>query len=264
MAGLPSLEQLQKIVRAAAQTELTSRFMRVKQHIKSDGSILTEADLAMQKALFQALEASWPAIPFLGEEMSSERQQALLAESNSGLWVVDPIDGTSNFSLGIPFYSVSVAFLFNGEVELAVVYDPERDELFSARRGHGACLNEQPLSLQQLNSVTSMTTGMVDFKRLPANLAARLATQPPYKSQRSFGSVALDWCWLAAGRGDVYVHGKQKLWDYAAGQLIFHETGGVSSTLEGEAVFNGSLTPRSAVLAVNSTLFDEWMGYLQG
>ena len=87
-------------------------------------------------------------------------------------------------------------------------------------------------------------------------------TNPPYQSHRSYGSVALDWCWLAAGRGQVYVHGKQNLWDYAAGSLIFSEAGGFACTLDGEPVFNASLQPRSAVLAINQHLFTLWRQYL--
>jgi myo-inositol-1(or 4)-monophosphatase len=74
--------------------------------------------------------------------------------------------------------------------------------------------------------------------------------------------VALDWCWLAAARGDVYLHGRQNLWDFAAGSLILEEAGGVSSTLDGEPVFNGSLQPRSAVIAINQNLYDQWYGFL--
>ena len=119
------------------------------------------------------------------------------------------------------------------------------------------------LQLEAMRDIDTITIGLVDFKRLAPELASKLATSPPYKSQRSFGSVALDWCWLAAGRGDVYVHGKQKLWDYAAGGLILSEAGGVAATLQSEPVYNGSLEPRSAVLAINQKLFEKWLHYLQ-
>jgi myo-inositol-1(or 4)-monophosphatase len=97
---------------------------------------------------------------------------------------------------------------------------------------------------------------------LQPELAQRIARQPPYASQRSFGSVALDWAWLAAGRGQVYLHGKQKLWDYAAGWLILSEAGGVSSTLDGQRGFRASLTPRSALAASSPALFDDWFHWL--
>ncbi|MEN8259392.1 MAG: inositol monophosphatase family protein, partial [Pseudomonadota bacterium] len=108
----------------------------------------------------------------------------------------------------------------------------------------------------------SQAMGLIDFKRLPADLAVRLVTGAPYASQRSFGSVALDWCWLAAQRVHVYLHGKQQIWDYAAGNLIFHEAGGYSTTLDGGRVFANELRSRSAVAAPNKSLFEEWTAWL--
>lgn len=261
--ALPDLDTLVRLVKTAARQELLPRFSRIHSQLKADGSIVTEADYAMQQALQTALQSHWPQIAFLGEEMSAAEQECILNESQNGVWIVDPLDGTSNFSVGIPCFAVSVALILDGQIELGLVYDPVRDECFAAQRGQGARLNTTALSLDALRNINTMTIGLVDFKRLSAGLAAKLATQPPYKSQRSFGSVALDWCWIAAGRGDVYVHGKQKLWDYAAGLLILSEAGGVAATLQGEPVYNGNLVPRSAVLAINQVLFDQWSHYLQ-
>jgi len=262
-SALPELDKLVEIIKTMAMRELKPRFARIQQQFKSDGSIITEADCAMQAALQSALQVHWPQIAFLGEEMPAAEQEQVLRDSSTGVWIVDPLDGTSNYSVGIPCYAVSVALIVNGEVVQGVVYDPERDECFYAQRGQGASLNGSDLKLDSMCDVDRMTVGVVDFKRLAPDLAMRLATQPPYKSQRSFGSVALDWCWMAAGRGDVYVHGKQKLWDYAAGLVILQEAGGCASTLQGEAVYNGTLTPRSAVSAINQNLFDKWLAYLQ-
>ena len=103
---------------------------------------------------------------------------------------------------------------------------------------------------------------LIDLKRLDAELASRLAAAPPYRSQRSFGSVALDWCWLAAGRCHVYLHGRQKLWDYAAGCLILTEAGGSAITLEGEPVFRPTLEPRSAAAALDPDIFLQWKDWL--
>ncbi len=260
---LPLLDALIEIVKTTAVRELLPRFARIHQYIKADGSIVTEADFAMQQALQSALKSRWPRIAFLGEEMSAAEQEQILNASQHGVWIVDPLDGTSNFSVGIPFFAVSIALIYNGEIELGLVFDPVRDECFSAQRGRGARLDGNALSLDTMHEIDKLTIGLVDFKRLPPALAGKLATQPPYKSQRSFGSVALDWCWIAAGRGDVSVHGKQKLWDYAAGQVILQEAGGVAATLDGKPVYNGTLAPRSAVLAINQALFNKWLDYLQ-
>lgn len=260
---MPELDTLSEMIRHAAKHELLSRFARIHQDFKSDGSIVTEADYRMQQRLQNRLHENWPQIAFLGEEMTLRKQEKIFSAPGTGVWIVDPLDGTSNFSLGIPFFAVSLALLLDGQIELGIVYDPVRDECFSAQRGCGAWLNNQPLDLKPLSRVDRITIGLVDFKRLERELVMKLISEPPYRSQRSFGSAALDWCWIAAGRGDVSVHGRQKLWDYAAGQLILSEAGGFAATLEGEAVYNGSLDPRSAVLAINQTLFDNWLGYLR-
>lgn len=260
--NMPELNELTEIIRTAAKQDLLSRFARIHQDFKQDGSIVTEADYAMQQTLETSLRERWPRIAFLGEEMPQAEQENILSQADEGVWIVDPLDGTSNFSLGIPCFAVSLALIVAGQIELGVVYDPVRDECFSAQRGRGACLNDRVLDLTTLAQVDTMTIGLVDFKRLDSKLAGRLAESPPYKSQRSFGSVALDWCWIAAGRGDVSVHGKQKLWDYAAGHLILAEAGGFAMTLQDEPVYNGSLEPRSAVLAINLQLFDAWRAYL--
>ena len=193
--------------------------------------------------------------------MSAAEQERLL-ESDEPVWCLDPLDGTSNYSAGIPFYSVSLALLQQGQVQLGVVYDPNRNECFAARRGEGATLNGERLTLPDSGVPLNQATGLIDFKRLPAELASRLVTDLPYASQRSFGSVALDWCWLATGRCHVYLHGRQNIWDYAAGNLIFHEAGGQSCTLQGETVFVNALQPRSAVAAIDSRLFREWCDWL--
>lgn len=266
MIPLPLIDPLISVVRNCARQILLPAFhnnvARIDSDTKSDQSIITEVDLAMQKALLQQLKSHWQIISFLGEEMPREEQLSTLADSRFGVWVVDPLDGTSNFSLGIPFYSVSVALIVDNQIEMGVVYDPVRDECFSAQRGCGAFLNAKPLNLADATQVNEIKTGLVDFKRLSPALASKLAVQPPYQSQRSFGSVALDWCWMAAARGDVYVHGNQNLWDYCAGHLVFEEAGGFSSTLQGEPVFNGSLDKRSAVLAINESIYQQWYEYL--
>ncbi len=259
---LPDLNQIKTIVMTCAREELTPRFRRVGHDFKQDGSLITEADLATQLRIQSALYASWPEIAFLGEEMAASEQQALMHSHTSGLWVLDPLDGTSNFASGIGHFAVSLAYIESGEIRLGVVYDPERDECFTARKGEGAWLNDKPLTLPQRGALVKPQIAIVDLKRLPEALAIRLATQPPFSSQRSFGSVALDWCWMAAGRAHVYLHGKQNLWDYAAGWLVFNEVGGHSCTLQGEPVFNNRLEARSALAALDGNLFRQWYNYL--
>ena len=256
-----SLAAVQEIIVPVAEQELLPRFARVERRAKRDGSILTEADLAVQERVSRELLRQWPDTVFLGEEMEAVEQARLLA-SGAPVWCLDPLDGTSNFAAGIPYFCVSLALLQRGEVLLGMVYDPIRDECFYASPEQGAQLNGKPLRVKQTGLELSQATALIDFKRLGKGLASRLVTQIPYASQRSFGSVALDWCWLAAGRCHVYLHGSSNIWDYVAGNYIFHAAGGYSVSLDGEAIFTQALTPRSSVAAVDPQLFAAWTGWL--
>lgn len=257
------IQVLSEIVRTTARQELLPRFARVSRAHKTDGSIVTEADLAMQSRLAQLLGEHWPAYALLGEEMSKAQHAALFADAQQGLWVLDPLDGTSNYAAGLPYFGVSLALVDASGVRLGVVYDPVRDECFTAVAGQGAWLNNERLQVSDPGVSLAQAIATVDFKRLPAALASRLAANPPYASQRSLGSVALDWCWLATNRFHVYLHGRQRLWDYAAGHLVFQEAGGLSCTFEGEALLDLGGGPRSAVGACSHELFTQWCETLQ-
>ncbi len=252
------IESLIGLLREAAQAELMPRFRKVVAQYKADGSLVTEADLAMQNAVSKRLQRDWPQFGFLGEEMPAEQHEALLSKPGAGLWVLDPLDGTINFASGIPLFSVSLALIDTAGVVMGIIYDPVRDECFSAQRGKGATLNGHPLQAGVLPSRLDECVAEVDLKRLSVSLRTELLTAQPFRSQRNFGSGALDWAWLAAGRFQVYLHGGQKLWDYAAGVLILQEAGGRSCTLDEDAVFNHGLAPRSVVAAANLDLFALW------
>lgn len=254
--------KLKNGIMTLAKTEVLSRFEKVLAQVKTDGSLLTEADTQMQIQTQAFLEKNWPKYAFLGEESALEEQEQAM-NSVDGCWILDPVDGTSNFAIGIPVYSVSLALMIEGEIVAGLVYDPSRDEMFAARKGVGAELNSLPLIAQTAKTALSQCSSIVDFKRLEPALATRLAVQPPYSSQRSFGSVALDWCWIAAGRGQVYLHGAQNIWDYAAGWLILQEAGGQSSTLDSEPVVVARVEKRSAVAATTTALFKEWVSFLK-
>jgi len=256
-----NLSHLQDIIVTASREEILPRFNAVKRNYKPDGSIVTEADLIMQNRLSEMLRQAYPDITLLGEEMPAEQQQSLLS-SGKPIWCLDPIDGTSNFASGIPYFSVSLALINNGQVTHGLVYDPILDECFSAQINQGAKLNNQPLIAQQTNLALKKTIALIDFKRLSHQLATKLITEWPYASQRSFGSIALELCWIAAGRGHIYLHGKQQLWDYAAAQLILSEAGCFACTLEGNAITIPTLTAQSTLAAVDESLFKEWQHYL--
>ena len=256
------LNSLANIVKQAAREEICPRYNNVVRKLKSDGSVITEADLAMQQSIAVALKHEWPQFDFLGEEMSDAEHQQLFDGAEEGLWVLDPLDGTSNFAAGIPYFSVSLALIQNGEITAGIVYDPMRDECFSAQKGKGAFLNGEPLKTEDFGFSMQKSIAIVDYKRLSEGLRSQLVASPPFSSQRSFGSVALDWCWLASGRGHIYLHGQQKLWDYAAGYLILKESGGHACTLTGDPVFIGTMESRSAVASSDKQFFNEWKTWL--
>lgn len=229
---------------------------------KKDGSIVTIADERMQTVLRDELKAQYPAIAFLGEEMSHKQQQQVLQSTDTYMWCLDPLDGTTNYSNGLPFWAVSLALMNADGVVFGVVYDPLRDECFSAIKGEGAQLNGERLCCTSDAVAVEQAVANIDFKRLPLDLSQRLIREPVYRSQRNMGACALEWCWLAAGRFQVYLHGGMKHWDYAAGSLILAEANGLACTLEGDPVFNLQRENQSVVAATNEQLFNEWKKYL--
>lgn len=256
------LKKLEALIKQHAAEQIMPRYNQVAYSLKKDGSLVTDADSAMQLAMIESLEAHWPDYVVLGEEMTEAEQQAQLDSHASGLWILDPLDGTSNFASGIPVFSVSIALAIKKEVVLGIIYDPNRDEIYSAAKGQGAWLNGQALISSSERELLSQCTAQIDFKRLTPEMRVCLCREHPYASQRNFGSGALDWCWLAAGRSQLYIHGGQKLWDYAAGQLILSEAGGLAKTFAGEKVFSQKLEPRSVMAAVNQPLFKQLQKYV--
>ncbi len=260
-------------MRDAARAELLPRFaareaagpterIGVERFVKGDGSVVTAADHAMQARLTAELARRWPQYALLGEEMSGAAHASLMPQAQEGLWCLDPLDGTTNYAAGVPFFGVSLALLKIDGPVLGLVYDPLRDECFTAERGRGAWRNGVVLrTTTAAPDELRRCLAVVDFKRLPRPLAAALGSAPPYGSQRNFGACSLEWCWLAAGRFHLYLHGGQKLWDYAAGSLIAAEAGIPATTLDGEPVFSFGLASRSVVAAVDRPSFERWAAW---
>jgi len=250
------------IVIKASIEELLPRFSTVSGKIKSDGSIVTEADLSMQNCLQKELLDAFPGTTLLSEEMTVNEQEAAL-DSGKPVWCLDPLDGTSNYAAGIPYFAVSLSLIQNKEVIMGLVYDPVRDECFFAEKNMPAMLNNNKIELTDKFDDISRSIAIVDLKRLDSHLSTRLVQEQPFASQRNFGASALDWCWLAIHRGQLYLHGKQNIWDYSAGHFIFQKAGGYSSTLDAEPVFSNKLEGRSVVAAVNKPLFDNWFNWIK-
>ena len=255
------LREVIESVKRVARDVIMPSYLNVSHGRKQDGSVFTQADIATQEALIRDLTALGN-YPVLGEEMAVAEQSACWEAGRDGVWCIDPIDGTSNFVNGIPYFAVSVALMRGGRTELGVVYDPVADEAFHAERGHGAFLDGVPLPIKTSLATLRESIANVDFKRLPSPLAEALGRKPPYSSHRNFGASALEWCYLAAGRFDLYLHGGQKLWDYAAGSLILEEAGGKFCTLY-EDEFAGDVWKRSVVAARSADLLTEWRDWVR-
>jgi myo-inositol-1(or 4)-monophosphatase len=197
--------------------------------------LVTGADLAAQEAIVRIISKRYPDHGFLVEESLSS------ALDSSHVWIIDPLDGTTNYARGIPFYSTSIALYERGQPLLGVIYDPAREQLFSAGRGNGAYLSspEHPPRPLRVSSTTELEAALVNFdwSREESTRAAilervnRLA--PLVMTLRTMGSAALSMAYLAAGWLDVYCHPNLAPWDVAAAAVIVAEAGGRVSTLDG-------------------------------
>jgi myo-inositol-1(or 4)-monophosphatase len=251
-----------ELVREVASREVMPRFLNVQRQQKDDGTLFSEADIAAQQALMEGLPAIIDS-PIIGEEMPAERQHAAWDAGAEGLWCIDPIDGTTNFINGLPLFAISIAWLVGGRSQLGVTFNPVTGELFSARAGGGAWLGDRRLPLRSASPDLRRGLANIDFKRIPRPLADRIAIDPPFYSLRNFGASTLEWAYLAAGRLDLYLHGGQMLWDYAAGRIILAEAGGHACCLERDDFDAGPQWQRSVIAALDPIAFADWRRWLR-
>lgn len=258
------LDELSSALREIGQSELLPRFeANIAVDYKADGSVITQADHAVDARVREFLREHGGGDPVLSEEQP-RAEQARVLEQAPAFWLVDPLDGTSNFAGGMPFFAISVARIEGARVTLGATYDPIRDELFSATRDGLLRLNGcvPPARSRPASPGLAHAIALVDYKRLEPHLASVLARAAPYRSQRNLGACALEWAWLAAGRADLYLHGGQALWDSAAGSLMLECADGAMACATGGPVFHRSLDKRSAVAARSPALFDRWRRWL--
>ena len=255
-------QKVTTIIRQISQTSLMPYYTRTQVSSKADGSLVTQADIAVQSEIQKQLKIHYPEYDFFAEELSEIEKDNFFTADHSGFWCLDPLDGTSNFANGLPFFAISLALIINGKTQFGIVYDPVMDECFTAIKGQGAKLNEQSLHITNPPDNLQQCIAIIDHKRLETDLSMRLISNSPFHSQRSFGAAALEWCWLAAGRCQVYLHGKHMLWDYAAGLLIAQEAGCVACTFKNEPVFELSMCSRNVVAAVDGRLFEQWKTFI--
>lgn len=264
---IPAVDALVNLLRTVGREEMLPGFGAIASERKADGSLVTAVDLAVQRRLTDGLATLAPGIPLLGEEMTADDQTRLLGDGDGTVWVLDPLDGTSNFAAGFPGFAISLALIRQGVVALGLVYDPVRDECFGARRGDGAWCDRagtrRPIAPYSPGEGLPDCIAMVDLKRLPLDLLPALFGAGSFRSQRNLGAVALDWCWLGAGRFQLYLHGAQSLWDYAAGRLIATEAGVPSQLFRRDGDRPDDvlgLDKRVAMAAATPGLLAQWQG----
>jgi myo-inositol-1(or 4)-monophosphatase len=194
--------------------------------LKADRSVVTEADLAADRLISSILHKAYPEDGLVSEEI-----QPVSPHDLSRIWVVDPLDGTTNFSLGIPFWGVSIAYLVNGWPETAAIYFPVLDEMYSAQKGEGARFNGSSL---QVN--LSMQNRLGTFFACCSRTHRRYDVSIPYKT-RILGSAAYNFCILARGIALLAFEATPKIWDIAGAWLVVSEAGGTIQPLDGAMPF---------------------------
>lgn len=238
------LNSIKNIVREASKLMLTDTFEITQKGGYSN--IVTSSDVAVQEYLRQHLSALLPGSGFLCEE---EDRHDL---SHEYTWIIDPIDGTANYSRGIRECAIAVGLKHNADMEIAVVYLPRTDEMFSAERDKGAWLNDRQIHVSQRPFADSvMCTALAVYHKEHARLCSEiiLETFMQCNDIRRFGAAAPELCYLALGHCELYFEYLLSPWDYAAASLILEEAGGVLSDLEGKPL---DPTRPSGVLAANS------------
>jgi myo-inositol-1(or 4)-monophosphatase len=201
---------------------------RVDSRVKGAGNdLVTQADLASQAAVRDVILAAFPDHAVLGEEEQLGHDPAESAEYR---WIVDPLDGTTNYVHGLPFYCVSIALEHRGELLVGAVFDPNRDECYTAAAGGGAWCNGRPIAVsrtQRLADALTVAGFPYELRADSPDMELFVDLAPRCRSVRRTGSSALNLCYLAAGRFDLFGCYSTKPWDVAAGVLIAAEAGGV-------------------------------------
>ncbi len=196
-------------------------------------NLVTEADFAAERTIFALIRKHFPGDAILGEESASS-----VSLESPRLWIVDPLDGTTNFAHGIPHFSVSIAFAVAGNVVCGAIYDPMRGELFAAERGKGATCNGKSISVSLSPDLTRAVIatgfyydrGTIMLRTLDS---MRKLLTANIQGIRRLGSAALDLCYVACGRFDCYFEYRLSPWDFAAGMLIVSEAGGECTDIDG-------------------------------
>jgi myo-inositol-1(or 4)-monophosphatase len=262
MQGSANLNLMMKAARKAGRS-LVKDFREVENlqvSSKGPGDFVSKADREAERIIREELMGGRPSYGWLGEESG-----ATPGEDPTRRWIVDPLDGTTNFLHGLPHWAVSIALEHKGEIVSAVVYDPAKDEMFWAEKGAGAWLNDsRRLRVSgRRNMIEAIFATGVPFaamKTLPAMLKDLANLMPQCAGIRRWGAAALDLAYVAAGRFDGYWERELSAWDIAAGLLLVKEAGGfVQPIREGDDIL-----AKGAILAANEGVFAPFAAAIRG
>ena len=224
---------------------------------KGDIDLVTEADLASEKLIIERIKSYYPRHAILAEESGASE----LSGNSEWKWIIDPLDGTTNYAHSYPCFCVSIALEHRGEIEIGVVYDPTRDEVFAAEKGQGAMLNGRRIRVSEVEDLNSamLCTGFPYNVRERPNFARDFANfTMEAQAVRRDGSAALDLAYLACGRFDGFWEDGLNAWDVAAGILLIREAGGTVTDFRGAPL--DIYTPK--VLASNGLVHNAMMRVL--
>ncbi len=217
---------------------------------KSAGDFVSLADIRAEKIIKEDLLEARPTYGFLAEESGE-----IEGSDPTRRWIVDPLDGTTNFLHGIPHFAVSIALEHKGEIVAGVIYDPSKDECFLAEKGQGAFVNEARLRVSDRRSLIEcvFATGLPFAGRpdLPRTLRQLAQLLPATAGVRRFGAAALDLAYVAAGRYDGFWEESLNIWDIAAGTIIVKEAGGFLEPISPD----GNILEDGALICANDPIF---------
>jgi myo-inositol-1(or 4)-monophosphatase len=264
----PNLAELEALARQAGEILRAGYEARpgMANHLEIDykGAIdlVTDVDFQSEKYLIESIRGRYPDHRIVSEESGINQG------GECCVWFIDPIDGTVNFAHGIPIFSVSIAYAQDGRIELGVIYDPMRDECFSAELERGAWLNGRPIragAAKDLDHSLMVTGFAYDIRTNPENNLDHYA-HFALRSQgvRRLGSAALDLCYIAAGRFDGYWELRLNSWDIAAGELIAREAGALVTDLNGDPDdLVHRLASQHSILAANPAIHSQMLAILK-
>ncbi len=225
---------------------------------KAPNDFVTEVDRAAEEAIIATLLGAYPGHAILAEESG----RAHGAQDSEYCWIIDPLDGTTNFIHGFPVYAVSIALAFRGQVQQAVVYDPARNDLYYASKGRGAYMNDKRLRVSRRTRMADSLIGTGFPFRRGDNFGRYLKMfellMPKCAGMRRAGAAALDLCHVAAGHFDGFFETGLQPWDIAAGSLMITEAGGLIGNFTGEADF----MEQGELVAGNPKIYAQLVGLL--